>query len=56
MKHMQPTTPSPDESRSGAPPSASLYYPGVPSRSAAVPIVLRTDERRDNINFTVPGQ
>jgi hypothetical protein len=48
--------PSPDESSSGAPPPASLYYPGVPSRSAAVPIALRTDERRDNINFTAPAQ
>lgn len=48
--------PSPDESSSGAPPPASLYYPGVPSRSAAVPIMLRTDELRNNINFTVPAQ
>jgi len=48
--------PSPDASSSGPPPPASLYYPGVPSRSAAVAISLRTDERRDNIDFTVPAQ
>jgi hypothetical protein len=48
--------PSPDASSSGAPPPAPLYYPGVPSRSAAVPIKLRTDEHRDNIDFTVPAQ
>jgi len=48
--------PSPDASSSGAPPPASLYYPGVQSRSAAVPIKLRTDEHRDNVDFTVPRQ
>jgi hypothetical protein len=34
----------------------SMYYSGVPSRSAAVAISLRTDERRDNVDFTVPPQ
>ena len=38
------------------PPAASLYYPGVQNRSAAAAIVLRTDEKRDNIDFTVPAQ
>jgi hypothetical protein len=48
--------PSLDASSSGEPPPASLYYPGVQSRSAAVPIMLRTDEHRDNVDFTVTRQ
>lgn len=43
-----------DGSGSGPPPAASLYYPGVTSRSAAVPITLRTDQKRDSINFVIP--
>jgi len=48
--------PSPDKSSSGPPPPASLYYPRVQSRSAAVPIMLRTDQHRDKLDFTVPRQ
>ncbi len=43
-----------DESSSGTPPPVSLYYPGVPTRGAAVPIVLQTDQKRDNVNFSIP--
>ena len=35
-------------------PSASLYYPGVPNRSEAIFINIRTDEKRTDIDFTVP--
>jgi hypothetical protein len=37
-------------------PPASLYYPGVTNRSAALTIILATDEKRDNIDFNVPNQ
>jgi len=47
---------SPDQSSSSPPPPASLFYPGVQNRSAAAAIVLRTDEKRDNIDFTIPAQ
>jgi hypothetical protein len=33
-----------------------LYYPGVQNRSAAAAIALRTDEKRDNIDFSIPPQ
>lgn len=33
------------------PPAASLYYPGVPSHSAALPVKLAADEKRDDIDF-----
>jgi hypothetical protein len=36
------------------PPRASLYFPGVPDRASAVTITLKKDEKRDDINFTVP--
>jgi hypothetical protein len=45
---------SPDQSSSSPPPPASLYYPGVQNRSAAAAIALRTDVKRDNIDFTIP--
>jgi hypothetical protein len=48
--------PSPDQSGGGPPPPASLYYPGVQNRSAAAAIALRTDEKRDNIDFSIPPQ
>jgi Carboxypeptidase regulatory-like domain len=35
------------------PPPASLYFPGVLNRAAAGPITLQSDERRDDINFTI---
>lgn len=38
------------------PPPASLYYPGVPVRSAAESITLRPDQKRDDIVFTIPAQ
>lgn len=34
-------------------PPASLYYPGVKSRSAALPITLAEDEKRDDIDFII---
>jgi carboxypeptidase family protein len=34
-------------------PSASLYYPGVQSRSAALAITLAEDEKRNDIDFVV---
>jgi hypothetical protein len=37
-------------------PSAFLYYPGVSNRAGAMPVTLATDERRDNVDFTVPSQ
>jgi len=37
-------------------PPASVYYPGVTSRSAALIITLATDEKRKDIDFTVPNQ
>jgi hypothetical protein len=37
-------------------PPASLYYPGVTTRSAALTITLVTDEKRKDIDFTVPNQ
>lgn len=33
------------------PPAASLYYPGVQSHSAALPVRLTADEKRDDIDF-----
>lgn len=38
------------------PPSASLFYPGVPLRSEAEIITLATDENREGIDFTVSRQ
>ena len=37
-------------------PPASLYYPGVNYRSAALTITLDKDEKRDNIDFIIPTQ
>jgi len=37
-------------------PPASLFYPGVANRSAAVVISLATDEKRDDIDFILPTQ
>lgn len=37
-------------------PSASLYYPGMQNRSDALVISLATDQKRDDIDFTVPAQ
>jgi Carboxypeptidase regulatory-like domain len=37
-------------------PSASLYYPGVLNRSAALAIMLAEDEKRDDIDFVVSKQ
>ena len=37
-------------------PSASLYYPGMQSRSDALVISLATDQKRDDIDFTIPAQ
>jgi hypothetical protein len=37
-------------------PSASLYYPGALNRSDALVISLITDQKRDDIDFTVPSQ
>jgi hypothetical protein len=37
-------------------PPASTFYPGVSNRSDARVIALATDEKRDNINFTIPKQ
>jgi hypothetical protein len=37
-------------------PPASLYYPGVHDRSAAVAIKLEDGEEREDIDFTVPNQ
>jgi hypothetical protein len=37
-------------------PPASLYYPSVTTRSAAMTITLATDEKRKNIDFIVPNQ
>jgi hypothetical protein len=34
-------------------PRASLYYPGVQNRSAALPITLASDEKRDDIDFVI---
>ena len=34
-------------------PPASLYYPGVQSRSAALAITLAEDEKRDDIDFVI---
>jgi hypothetical protein len=34
-------------------PPASLYYPGVQSRSAALAITLAEDQKRDDIDFVV---
>lgn len=38
------------------PPIATQYYPGVPERASAATITLKSDERRDDINFTVPAK
>lgn len=35
-------------------PVASLYYPGVQIRSAALAITLADDEKRDDIDFIIP--
>src|ERR1700722_19873368 len=40
--------------RSPAIPAPSVFYPGVPDRSSATVIHLTTDEKRDDINFTIP--
>lgn len=48
---------TPWESEGGTgvpPPPASVYYPGAPSRSAAAVITLRTDEKREDIDFIIP--
>jgi hypothetical protein len=37
-------------------PPASLYYPGVRSRSAALAINLAVDEKRDDIDFVISKQ
>lgn len=37
-------------------PRASLYYPGVQNRSAAVAIELRQDETRNNVDFSISPQ
>lgn len=37
-------------------PSASLYYPGMQNRSDALVVSLATDQKRDDIDFTVPTQ
>lgn len=37
-------------------PPASLYYPGVQSRSAALSITLAKDEKRDDIDFVISKQ
>jgi hypothetical protein len=37
-------------------PKASLYYPAMPNRYDALVINLATDEKRDDIDFTVPNQ
>jgi hypothetical protein len=34
---------------------ASLYYPNVRNRADAVVINLATDEKRDDIDFTIPA-
>lgn len=36
-----------------APPTATLYFPGVTNRSAAATITLKSNEKRDAINFTI---
>jgi hypothetical protein len=40
----------------GNPPNASLYYPGVPNRAAALIVTLADDEKRDDIDLVVPTQ
>lgn len=37
-------------------PDASLYYPGIHNRSDALVINLATDEKRDDIDFTISTQ
>jgi hypothetical protein len=37
-------------------PPASLFYPGVASRSSAGIIKLATDEKRENVDFVIPIQ
>jgi hypothetical protein len=37
-------------------PRASLYYPGMRNRADALVINLATDEKRDDIDFTIPAQ
>jgi Carboxypeptidase regulatory-like domain len=37
-------------------PKASLYYPGMRNRADALVINLATDEKRDDIDFTIPAQ
>jgi len=37
-------------------PTASLYYPGKSNRADALAINLATDEKRDDIDFTIPIQ
>jgi hypothetical protein len=45
-----------DQQSSGTPPAASIYYPGVRTLGEAMPITLRADQKRDNINFTIPAK
>jgi len=45
-----------DSSSSSPPPPMPLYYPGVNRRSAASAIHLHDDQRRGDINFTVPAE
>ena len=37
-------------------PVASVFYPGVPNRSGATVIHLGADEKRNDINITIPAQ
>ena len=37
-------------------PKASLYYPNMRNRADALVISLATDEKRDDIDFTIPAQ
>jgi hypothetical protein len=37
-------------------PPVSLYYPGMLGRSNALVIDLATDEKRDELDFTLPPQ
>jgi hypothetical protein len=37
-------------------PQASLYFPNMKNRADALLINLSTDEKRDDIDFTIPAQ
>jgi Carboxypeptidase regulatory-like domain len=37
-------------------PPISLYYPGMQNRSGALDISLKTDEKRNDIDFAIPSQ